>query len=195
MASNFRNDWNAAFGAVPPLSFRLRDEFHDRWFRVHSLPESKRYADTEEEYEILLARSEQLGDDVLGKQEPCWLIASYPTMRDNEIRVDIPDEFFAREQFNLQHEFDCVDLVEAPEDQRPWQVFAARTEWSFPRFRELLIKCADDVVFSNFWFSPARKRLFMPYDGGIDIVMSDRREAIDFAVRYYSWRPNMPDPS
>ena len=187
MASNFRSDWNAAFGNAPPLSFRLWDEFHDRWFRIHSLPESKRYAETEEEYEILLSRAESQGNDILGVGEPCWLIAAYATPIDDDIVGLSPDWFFAHEAFDLQHKFDCIDPTEAPEDQRPWQVFATKTEWDFPRFRELLIKCADEIVFSNFWFSPSRKRLFMPYDGGIDIVLTNASEVPAYVSRYREW--------
>jgi hypothetical protein len=43
-------------GAIKPVSYELRGRLHDRWVRFHSLPESKRNADDEEEYAVLIRR-------------------------------------------------------------------------------------------------------------------------------------------
>ena len=46
----------AGWGPRPPLSYELRGRFPDRWVRFHSLPDTKRYAASEEEYDEILRR-------------------------------------------------------------------------------------------------------------------------------------------
>ena len=48
--------WEQNWPGSRPAADELKSLFRDRWVRFHSLPGSKRYADTEAEYEILLYR-------------------------------------------------------------------------------------------------------------------------------------------
>jgi hypothetical protein len=48
--------WVGAWGYCRPVSYELRSCLHDRWVRFHSLPSSKRYAGSEEEYAELIRR-------------------------------------------------------------------------------------------------------------------------------------------
>lgn len=49
--------WEQRWPDCPPLAHELKSSYEDRWVRFHSLPESKRYAETEDEYEVLLGRT------------------------------------------------------------------------------------------------------------------------------------------
>ncbi|WP_425586206.1 DUF3885 domain-containing protein [Streptomyces sannanensis] len=42
--------WESNWPGTLPLGHLLRSAWPDRWVRFHSLPESKRYADTEAEF-------------------------------------------------------------------------------------------------------------------------------------------------
>jgi hypothetical protein len=48
--------WVGAWGDCRPVSYKLRSCLLDRWVRFHSLPGSKRYAGSEEEYAELIRR-------------------------------------------------------------------------------------------------------------------------------------------
>lgn len=48
--------WTRRFGNAPPIAHALRDSFRDCWVRFHSLPESKRYAESDPEWTTLLER-------------------------------------------------------------------------------------------------------------------------------------------
>ena len=48
--------WQRQWPACPPLADDLKRAYHDRWVRFHSLPGSKRYPDTDAEYDIVLHR-------------------------------------------------------------------------------------------------------------------------------------------
>ena len=51
--SDFAEAWSARYGDTPPVGWRLREQYGgragSRWFRIHSLPGSKRYPDTPED--------------------------------------------------------------------------------------------------------------------------------------------------
>jgi hypothetical protein len=44
------------FREVYPVSLIMRKAISDFWFRIHSLPESKRYPENEADWEILFER-------------------------------------------------------------------------------------------------------------------------------------------
>ncbi|MDJ1503014.1 DUF3885 domain-containing protein [Xanthocytophaga agilis] len=58
--------WSSTFPDTLPISHYFKYDYSDRWFRIHSLPESKRYADNEEEWNILLHRQNTIISDLLG---------------------------------------------------------------------------------------------------------------------------------
>jgi hypothetical protein len=67
----FLDFWRTHFGDCPPAGFLLHETFPERWMRIHSLPDSKRYADTARELTALLARHNTVATDVLGDGSRC----------------------------------------------------------------------------------------------------------------------------
>jgi hypothetical protein len=45
----FIDYWNKEYPKTIPINHQLKLIYQDRWFRIHSLPESKRYAETKSE--------------------------------------------------------------------------------------------------------------------------------------------------
>lgn len=72
--SDFEVAWNGYYPNCPPLGYLMRAAGARHWLRFHSLPESKRYAETDEERNILLFRQNALADEVLGAGDACWLV-------------------------------------------------------------------------------------------------------------------------
>src|SRR5215203_1796598 len=56
--------WDEKWPKTSPDGPVLRTEHGDRWVRFHSLPESKRYADTEAEHAIVLERHHAVLDEL-----------------------------------------------------------------------------------------------------------------------------------
>ena len=63
--SEFIDYWNKEYPESLPINHELKYVYADRWFRIHSLPGSKRYAETKEEYKIILDRQNQLINDLI----------------------------------------------------------------------------------------------------------------------------------
>jgi hypothetical protein len=60
VADAVRTAWQQCSPQCPPVAHSLRSYYHERWVRFHSLPGSKRYVDTAEEYATILDRHNTL---------------------------------------------------------------------------------------------------------------------------------------
>lgn len=65
--------WKRTFGKFAPLGYVCREKLPSRWLRIHSLPKSKRYPQTEAEYRELLRRHNEVATDLLGEGDECAL--------------------------------------------------------------------------------------------------------------------------
>lgn len=73
-AKEFEIFWTSTYPETIPISHYFRHDYAGRWFRIHSLPESKRYAETKKEWQILLDRQITIITDLLGIGEKFLLI-------------------------------------------------------------------------------------------------------------------------
>lgn len=64
--AEFQKYWQTRYSESLPINYELKTVYPERWFRIHSLPESKRYAENESEYQIILDRQNTLINDLIG---------------------------------------------------------------------------------------------------------------------------------
>ncbi len=123
--------WSKHLPDAPPLAHILRQTYQPRWLRIHSLPESKRYPETEAEYAELLFRHNTVATEVLGVGSPCFLIRAFycyePSEGDSAWSFELADDKFSFE----------VEEV----------------EWGFGQFNELLREVADDLLTRKILFA------------------------------------------
>ncbi|WP_406272620.1 hypothetical protein OHT93_23800 [Streptomyces sp. NBC_00191] len=56
--------WQKQRPSGPPIAHTFRSTYCDRWVRFHSLPESKRYPESEDEYAVVLDRYNTVLDEL-----------------------------------------------------------------------------------------------------------------------------------
>jgi hypothetical protein len=61
--------WQSNFPNCPPINYLFKIFYTDRWLRIHSLPDSKRYAETAEEWQVLLQTQNSILDDVFSNND------------------------------------------------------------------------------------------------------------------------------
>lgn len=66
--------WAAHYGDLVAAGHLLRSALPHRWLRIHSLPDSKRYADNAQEYAELLRRHNEVALEILGSNEETILL-------------------------------------------------------------------------------------------------------------------------
>ena len=153
--------WQEHFGDVEPIGYQLRKSLPERWFRIHSLPDSKRYPETDEEWQILLARHREVSEKLIPPGSKCCLLVpwgcnKYPCFSGLEFQP-VPN----------------LPLFQPdPEEEPEGPYLTASITWSFQAFEAVVRKVA-------MWQSLATvvametATIYAPYDGGADFILPD----------------------
>ena len=186
--TGFETFWRDAYGIIPPLGYRLREHFVDsRWVRFHSLPESKRYADSDAEMETILERANALADRVLGDGAECWMIANNVPEQAEMLAKHHPKQQLVSDIFGLKESHSWKDPYEAPEDQFLWITYARECLWQHGEFDQAIKMIADDIDTGVLWVSKQTKEVFSPYDGGTDLIVQDSRSVHSLKIEFSNW--------
>lgn len=183
----FMNLWNAAFPNALPVSHLLKHQLADRWFRIHSLPESKRYAESPKEYEVMLFRQNEVATDVLGENSDVFIVAGEFDWDDQQQHVVQYDEalqayeFFIMESINL-FQFDQGEF----EENQTYTPAIGRTTWALHKHDDLLVDVAKDRS-RAFFVSFANNSIFSPYDGGADFIVKDSIARDSYKRKYKAY--------
>jgi hypothetical protein len=169
--------WRTRWGGRP-VAYELRRRHADRWVRFHSLPESKRYAATANEYETILDRHDRLLAE-LGADEGLYVIAGYFEDADGAV---MPDR---------RHPGAVSWLTIEPDDRSFFEIalrlYAGVTSHDRRTLDPLLRGVADDEI-SYVIIAPLDLRwLYHPYDGGADIIAPTAHDRDALKDRHADW--------
>ncbi len=158
LTRQFQDDWSRYHTGRLPLGWLLRQQVHLPWIRFHALPESKRYAETDEERVIILSRANALAERLLGRETPCWVIEAQSV--GSEGTGDL--------------------AMEAAESDDPdgfiWAFYVRLETWTTGKYDGELSAIADDGPNPVIWMRQDNGAIFAPYDGGFDLFPSTRKE-------------------
>lgn len=180
--------WRREWPDSRPISYELRG--HDRWVRFHSLPGSKRYAESEGEYLELLRRHRTVLADLAESTltgEVLVVTASYsggptPVPRTAPVAATFPEAVW--------WESHCTD---GDSDFPIWaHLWLDRCRLDDPRLDALLRIVADDQTRDVLLVDSDARWLYHPYDGGGDVHAATPEHREDMKARYASWLPTNP---
>jgi hypothetical protein len=168
--------WHEDYPEVLPIRSLLNGRsFPNRWMRIHSLPLSKRYADTKQEWDILLERQNKLINHLvpqgMGVQ---WVI--------NWIEKDN----YLFKSFNLAP----LGVFQEAEDEPAYNSFLLETTWEHDPRNPLLLMIADETLRA---FMIAPDCLIAPYDGGVDVILKDPHTCYALRRKFKDWLSKRPD--
>lgn len=186
----FIDYWNKHFPESLPINHELKFVYPHRWFRIHSLPESKRYAENEGEYKIILDRQNQLIDDLIGKESEVVIsFGLYVGDITNSNYQELTD--FGEFQKVLR-----IDLHEQRpeeyEDEMYFDIYVKTEEWKNGNRDEILTAIADDEIRAMF-VSPSKKCVIAPYDGGVDVIVDSTEKRDQLEAKYKGWLSGRAD--
>lgn len=187
----FKSYWDNNYPNSLPIGHELKHSFNERWFRIHSLPESKRYAETHEEEEIILERQNEIISDVFGQGQEFYILIGLYT---NDLATE---QYLDELNWDLfEHVVDIplhkVRPDEYEEDPTFYQVFLSKEVWRTDKHNELLLKLANDEIRATF-ISTQNGRIINPYDGGADIILENTTTMEAFKRRYSNWLSERED--
>lgn len=173
--------WEAKFPGVQPIGHQVRND--ERWVRFHSLPESKRYAESEDEYEELLRRHHALlnklaapGTDLIAITAS-WSPTNYARSRPRALQASAPSA-------ELWQSF-----VAEPDDDEAWftNLFVSKLKNSPASLDRLLRLVADEGTADVFLTTAELNWLYHPYDGGADVIASSVEQRDSMRQEFADW--------
>lgn len=74
-------------GDIPPIADQLEWKFPERWVRIHTLPDSKRYPENVDEIFEVLRRHNTLLTDIATAEESFWLITPHGSEKKDPTKI------------------------------------------------------------------------------------------------------------
>jgi hypothetical protein len=186
------DNWQERFPGCEPAAHLLRTAFLDRWVRFHSLPESKRYPETESEYETLLHRHNCILGELAGTERNVVLLTTGYSETTQAVRS--------------YAELDAIDPTAKPwrtlalhrvsqefADPNYWHIFASEWAWQSGLFDPLIRLVADDVVANVMIVHPDCRWLLHPYDGGMDVIAETSAARGQLRAAHRDWLSSRTD--
>ena len=185
-----REYWERKYPGCPPIGYLLRQKFPDRWFRIHTLPGAKRYADSSQEQTEILRRhnllSSILGDGAkyvlitTGYSDSATPARSYPQL---EPLIGLGEHWFTV----------ALHEMEGEDDPNYWHFFFSEKTWTAQSADELLSLVAERVVSNVLFLGVDQDCLYHPYDGGADIFLKSEPLKSSLKQKYESWLSSHPE--
>jgi len=191
-----KSEWFSRY-RVPPCGYFLRGEADLNWLRIHSLPRSKRYADTPAEWTELLRRQNTVATRLLGESSSCIVyVRTFEHTSDWSLRNSAwwsrHDFKMLDEQFPLYEGHPDRDLDD-PEDREADIRFAiAPTQWNSGKFDDLIRAVADDETESVTFLSLTTGQVYAPYDGGADLFFQTEGDEQECRSEWHAWLSDHP---
>jgi len=188
--------WNSNYPETVPISHHFRHDYPTRWFRIHSLPESKRYANNEEEWSILLGRQNEIITDLLGGNSDFLLVTGEYAWDGGNTTLDAPlveVDSVAQTPFISLDKIDLHQLSPAEYDLGTfYHPMFNKQNWMRGKFDDLLRDIANDKL-RAFFISIEKELLIAPYDGGVDFVLENTTTRDHYKEKYRDWLSSRQD--
>jgi len=182
--------WRSEFGSIAPVGHALRQYLHSNWTRFHSLPESKRYPESEDEVIELLKRHVRVADELFTSGEPLYVFQSrYPVSR-RELKETHSVAGRQLREANLMLQVNPGAL--ATEDDNVLVTRALVTTWRPDFYDRLVREVASEQECLVALAAPGSKNVYCPYDGGMDIFTFSVTPAA-LEKKFPTWLSQRPD--
>jgi hypothetical protein len=182
--------WQRYLGDAQPVAHLLRDRFADRWVRFHSLPESKRHAETEVEMAVVLERHNRVIGRLAAGEKTLTLLSTGYSNSALPGATDLGNDNPVRGA-QLWRSVAMHQLSEDWEEPTYWHVFSSAVQ---PRSETLdcVFRLTAEDRASNVMLLSTRGWLYHPYDGGADVIAPTQDERKLLAAEFSSWLSNHP---
>jgi hypothetical protein len=171
---------------VQPLGFLLRDAYPDRWLRIHSLSEGKRYATSGLEHAEIRRRHLAVAEDVIsGDTSPVVLVTD--TLK-GETAIQLARHLgFSESAFPRLWQLPAgLSDAETGVFEEPMAVFGSQRSLDQPQFDRFVSEVAEDRC-RGLLFAPTSGQIYAPYDGGADLIYPSEPLRDAAADRYSAW--------
>jgi hypothetical protein len=178
---NIQAQWKTLSPELEPIGYLLKQVYPDRWVRFHNLPESKRYPETEAEYQTIIDRNMLIFFSLISEGSE---IVAFNAEYDVGNNSGVPDSQF----LPLVHEPQFYGTVKSPKDpDQNFHIYSGRFDSS--NFASLVRLAADEVLPNIILAAFAQRVIYHPYDGGMDFILKSKSERDALREKFIAWYP------
>ncbi|WP_322873949.1 hypothetical protein [Acinetobacter sp. CFCC 10889] len=187
MTKTFEQLWAEAFPQKNPIPHLFKHYFAKHWFRIHSLPESKRYAETKAESELILKRHNQIISECFPNKIPIFIVTGSYLFGDEDNSIyDFKNILSYNFNYLPKIKLSETDPTVFDDSDTYYRSQYYKTNWEPHLFNDLLSKIANDEV-KAFFISFEKSIIVAPYDGGIDFIIWDDTMRARLQEKYRDW--------
>ena len=182
--------WNSALNGFTPIAHQLKNQCGERWVRFHSLPESKRYPENEDEYAEILRRHNVVLERLLGGNGKALIVLpeySYESSPEG-LEPALTALFTDSEYWStlMLHE-------EGDEDEFYWHLHVSEVNCPSDSLNSLFRMVANDELGNVLIVSSENDFVFHPYDGGCDVILPSSAERDVVKENFQDWLSKHPE--
>ncbi len=191
MTSMLQAAWARAYPRCPPLRYLLRELYHERWLRVHSLPAARRLPTCSEDEREVLRRHELVAARMLTTSREVALIVGYANGYTGR---PMPPSVVG---FELELMSNWADTwrgdAKLAEDLEETVFAASVMNYRDGRFSQVILEVAYGHTAPLLFFALESGLIYSPYDGGADLFF-ESTGARDLArADFVDWISARPD--
>lgn len=176
--------WNSEFKDFAPEAHNLKHEYKERWVRFHSLPESKRYPENEDEYLEVLRRHNIILQELCGNESKVLVVLP----EYSEKNMSTKPESKLSSLFPVTEYWCSLEQHEDDDDfESYWHFHVSEVTFSGSEFNSLFRKVANDEARNIMIICPRKGIVFHPYDGGADVVLASTEKRDHLKVKHHEW--------
>jgi hypothetical protein len=193
--AQFQQYWAKKFQEIPPINHLFKHYLKERWLRIHSLPEAKRYAETAEEWAILLERQNTILSDLMPKTEKICIVSGIYSNEESVFEKFTFDElpYFKKLIFNELNAINMFKISKEWHDEGiKFTPCFAEERYAPNKFDSILKSIANDE-WRLFFLDPQSHTIIAPYDGGVDIIFGDTHPFPIYKEKYKDWLSKRED--
>lgn len=184
--------WQQHWPDCRPIGHELRGG--DGWVRFHSLPESKRYSESEsEEKEILRRHNTVIEELVVSSTRPVDSLAVVTCSWSGASDTGIRDDALVAVAPNATHWQSLLYEADADVGEESWtHLYVHVVPWKPGVLDDLLLLVADDQTADVIVGPIDWEWLYHPYDGGADVIVDSAQLRDQLRDRHRDWTSKHP---
>lgn len=182
--------WSSEFDNFAPEAHNLKHECKSRWVRFHSLPESKRYPENEDEYLEVLRRHNLVLQELCGNGSRVLVVLP----EYSEERAPSQPEPALVKIFSTSEPWCTLEQHEDGDDYESyWHLHVVEVEFTGSELNSLFRMVANDEVGNIMIICPRKGIVFHPYDGGADVILASTEERDRLKEQHCEWLSSHPE--
>jgi hypothetical protein len=170
---------------IAPLGYLLRKKYPENWFRIHNLPNARRYPDNEDDINEIIKRYDLIFDEIMSDAVD---VVGYLTIY--EVDLEDMDNLWI-EELSLKF-LGQIDISEDGDEESYARVYKFSSSKS--TFLKIILDVSDDCLYGKvIFFCENNLNIISPYDGGTDIIINNSSKYEILKNKFKQWLSKRDD--